>query len=142
MPTSSFTGLNSSAFRPSSLKPFLSINFSGFSFLLYFLQFRFFFFKQLCNAIRQTARVGFLLDFLNCLHGEFFICRSFPSDQDNAVNTQNYLATGFLLNGRNHRTLPANYPRNLRWRYPHDLPTSDFAQTWLAHRELRIMGSG
>src|SRR3990170_6890207 len=99
MPTSSFTGLNSSAFRPSSLKPFLSINFSGFSFILYFLQFWFFFFKQLCNAIRQTARVGFLLYFLNRLHGELFVRRGFPSDQDNTVNTQDYLATGFLLNG-------------------------------------------
>src|SRR4030065_2075729 len=107
MPTSSFTGLNSSAFRPSSLNPFLSINFSGFSFILYFLQFWFFFFKQLCTTIRQTGRVGFLLDFLNRLHGELFVRRGFPSHQDNAINTKDYLATRFLLNRRNHRTLPA-----------------------------------
>ena len=61
-------------------RPFLLINFPGFSFIIVFLQFFFFFFEKLCNTICQTACVGLIFDLLNRCQGKFLVLRMLSSD--------------------------------------------------------------
>src|ERR1017187_783921 len=119
MPTSILMGLSSSHLRPSVRRPFSSISFF-FSSNLFTTS------EESLYLLCQVGQVRLLLYHVHSLHRLHDPVRR-PIQHDKAVLTDADVAVRQVPYRLDHVSLLPYQPRDLRWRYLHELSAGDYA---------------